>query len=174
MISYDSIYEATPESREDLRDLANRLRKALKIPSDQIYVDVTKMLEELYDLDDDFSFDVVSDNELEYGVQAQTDIIHNQIIIKESVYEGAINNNGRDRMTITHEVPHLILHHPNTLTLYRRTDKIPLYKNPEWQAECFAGEFLMPYNLIKNMSQAEVMDKCKVTASAAHYQLTHI
>ena len=37
MISYDSIYEATPESREDLRDLANRLRKALKIPSDNTH-----------------------------------------------------------------------------------------------------------------------------------------
>ena len=87
---------------------------------------------------------------------------------------GAIRNVGRDRMTIAHELLHLILHQPSSLTLYRRNEEIPIYKNPEWQAECFAGELLMPYERIKNMSESEIVDKCKVSQIAAHYQLTHI
>lgn len=122
----------------------------------------------------EYSYEIVADDQLGVGVHAQTDVMQNTIYIKESVYEGAVQNNGRDRMTIAHEILHLILHKPATLTLYRRTDDLPTYKNPEWQAECFAGELLMPYDQIKNMSKKEIVEQCKVSESAAHYQKIHI
>lgn len=174
IISYDSIFEAKPESRNDLRDMATRLRLLLGIKPCQPYIDVTRVLEKIEELDPYFSFEVVDDTELEAGVQAQTDVIRDKILIKESVYDGAAANNGRDRMTIAHELLHFLLHQPSTLTLFRRNEPMPLYKNPEWQAECFAGELLMPYEIIKNMSEDEIVKKCKVSPSAAHYQLSHI
>lgn len=157
-----------------MRELATRLRLLLGIGANQPYIDVTRVLEKIEELDPDFSFEVVDNDKLAAGVQAQTDVIKNKILIKESVYDGASANNGRDRMTIAHELLHFILHQPATLTLFRREEPMPLYKNPEWQAECFAGELLMPYEIIKNMSEDEIVDKCKVSPSAAHYQLTHI
>lgn len=174
IISYKTAFEAKPESRENLRYLAELVRKELGIALDKKYVDVTWILEKLDVLDSEYSYEIVDDDQLEAGVQAQTDIIKNTIYIKESVYEGAIKNNGRDRMTIAHEILHLILHQPVALTLYRRTDDLPVYKNPEWQAECFAGELLMPYDQIKDMTEEEIVEQCKVSERAAHYQKTHI
>lgn len=174
IISYKTAFEAKPESRENLRYLAKLVRKELGIALDKKYVDVTWVLERLNVLDSKYSFEIVSDEQLELGVQAQTDVTKNTIYIKESVYEGAIQNNGRDRMTIAHEILHLILHQPVTLTLYRRTDDLPVYKNPEWQAECFAGELLMPYDQIKDMTEEEIVEQCRVSERAAHYQKTHI
>ena len=150
------------------------VRKELGIATDKKYIDITRVLERLDVLDSEYSFEIVLDKELKSGVQAQTDVTKNTIYIKESVYECAIQNNGRDRMTIAHEILHLILHQPASLTLFRRTDDLPLYKNPEWQAECFAGELLMPYEQIVNMSENEIVEQCKVSPSAAHYQKAHI
>ena len=163
IISYKTAFEAKPESREDLRYLAKLIRKELGIALDKKYVDVTWILERLDVLDSEYSYEIVDDDELGAAVQAQTDILKDTIYIKESVYEGAIQNNGRDRMTIAHEILHLILHQPVALTLYRRTDDLPIYKNPEWQAECFAGELLMPYDQIKDMTEEEIVEQCKVS-----------
>ena len=174
IISYKTAFEAKPESREDLRYLAKLIRKELGIALDKKYVDVTWILERLDVLDSEYSYEIVDDDELGAAVQAQTDILKDTIYIKESVYEDAIQNNGRDRMTIAHEILHLILHQPVALTLYRRTDDLPIYKNPEWQAECFAGELLMPYDQIKDMTEEEIVEQCKVSKRAAHYQKAHI
>lgn len=174
IISYRTLFEAQPESRLALRKLADLVRKEMDM-SNELYIDITKILERLDKLDSRYSFEIVENDELENEVQAQTDVIQNKIFIKASVYEGAVQNVGRDRMTIAHEILHLILHQPSTLTLYCRTDDdIPLYKNPEWQAECFAGELLMPYEQIKSMDVMEIVDQCKVSEKAAKYQKTHI
>lgn len=47
------------------------------------------------------------------------------------------------------------------------------YENPEWQADCFAGEFLMPHDEIAKLTTSEVMEYCKVSEQAANYQLKH-
>ena len=52
------------------------------------------------DLFDDFNYEVVEDKVLSKKVHADTDIRTGHIRIKESVYEGACNGEGRDRMTI--------------------------------------------------------------------------
>lgn len=174
IISYNTAFEAEPESRKNLRCLAELVREELGIAIDQKYIDITWVLERLDVLDSKYSYEIVEDDQLEAGVQAQTDVLQNTIYIKESVYTGAIQNNGCDRMTIAHEILHLILHQPVALTLYRRTDDLPAYKNPEWQAECFAGELLMPYDQIKDMTEEEIFEQCKVSEKAAHYQKTHI
>lgn len=174
-ISYDTPYKAIPMSRVDIRNIAEKLKEKLQIPINQPYIDVTQVLERLCDEDSKFSFEIVEDDVLEEGVQAESDVQHHTIYIKKSVYDGAAMNNGRDRITIAHEIFHILLHQQNTLVLFRRdAETRKIYENPEWQAECFAGEFLMPYNFIKDLSIQEIMENCKVTESAAYYQTSHI
>ena len=36
---------------------------------------------------------------------------------------------------------------------------IPAYRSPEWQADAFGGELLMPAHLIADMTVEEVMNK---------------
>ena len=45
------------------------------------------------------------------------------------------------------------------------------YEDPEWQANCFAGELLVPKRLVKNLSVEEVVEQCKVTKAMASIQL---
>lgn len=47
IISYDSIFEAKPESRKDLRALARDVRLLLGINPCQLYIDITRVLEEM-------------------------------------------------------------------------------------------------------------------------------
>lgn len=174
-ISYDTPFKSEPMSRKRIREIAERLKKLLKIPVDQPYVDVTKVLELICDEYPEFSFEIVNDDFFEDGVQAKSDVERNKIYLRESVYNGAAMNNGRDRITVAHEIFHILLHQQKTMTLYRRNQGImKVYENPEWQAECFAGEFLMSYNCIKNMNIQEIQEKCKVSERAACYQLKHI
>ena len=45
------------------------------------------------------------------------------------------------------------------------------YEDPEWQANCFAGELLVPKRLVKNLSVEEIVEQCKVTQAMASIQL---
>ena len=70
IISYDSIFEAKPESRKDLRALARDVRFLLGINPCQLYIDITRVLEKISELDPNFSFEIVDNDELECDVQA--------------------------------------------------------------------------------------------------------
>lgn len=56
IISYKTAFEAKPESREDLRYLAELVRKELGIALDKKYLDVTWILEKLDVLDSEYSY----------------------------------------------------------------------------------------------------------------------
>jgi Zn-dependent peptidase ImmA (M78 family) len=95
-----------------------------------------------------------------------------KIILRQDVYNGACHNEGMHRFTVAHEIGHYLLHRQGTITLARLDpkEKIPAYRDPEWQANCFAAELLMPVNLIRNMSVDEVIQSCQVSFSAARVQ----
>ena len=96
----------------------------------------------------------------------------NKIIIREDVYEKACNGDGRARFTIMHEIGHFVLHRPERVVLCRFAPKsasscIPSYEDPEWQANTFAAEFLMDYDLVKDMDFMQISKACCVTYGAA-------
>ena len=99
----DYIVEA--KSRNDLRALANILRKRLRI-NDYLRVPIVEILDILPEIFDNFNYEIVPDNELPAGTHADTDIRTGHIRIKESVYDRACDGEGRDRMTIAHEIGH--------------------------------------------------------------------
>lgn len=97
----------------------------------------------------------------------------NLIRIREDVYLGAVSGCGRDRLTIAHEIGHLLLHEDDCIALCKLApnEKLRPFEDPEWQANAFGGELLASTYLIKGMSAADVSEKCGVSMDAAKVQL---
>ena len=162
-------------SRSDLRQLAYIMRKEFGY-LDIWYVPVDKMLDQMYDKFEGYSYEIVPDEEWEdKTAHASTDILEGTISIRESIYLRACDGEGRDRMTIVHEIAHYILVCVMGIKLYRRMGKsVESYNDPEWQAKCLAGEFLIPYYKLKELdklpSSKEITKLCGVSLDAAKYQ----
>ena len=105
---------------------------------------------------------ILPDDDSIFGTQeeAKTDISSGMIYIKESVMEEACCcANKRASFTIAHEIGHFILHRMlGGVNLARSTSvkKTKIYEDPEWQANTFASEFLMPFEAARNMSIDEI------------------
>ena len=171
-------FSVPPMSRNNLRELARLFRHAFSLNGPCL--DVIGLLETLPRiskllLKTEVHYDIVSDsdwhqlyNDNDYAFYNLSDKVIN---IKESVFLGAERNNPRDRFTITHEIAHALLLNESTVQFCRSdTTNIPPYRDPEWQADCFAGELLMPYDYCRKLSIDEIMCICKVSWQAAQTQ----
>ena len=171
-----SDYMVEARSRQDLRSLANVLRSRLGLEN-CIFFPIVKLLDIFSEIfPDTFSYEIVEDDVLPENTHADTDISRGHIRIKESVYNGACEGNGRDRMTIAHEIGHFLTLDILGFKLKRNfsTNKIPPYCDPEWQAKCFAGELLVPAHLVSNLSPDQIASQCGVSKAAAKFQYNHI
>ncbi len=168
-----SDYIVDAKSRENLREFANTLRKHLGLEN-VLWVPVVELLDVLSELFESFSYEIVSDNELPECRHAEVDT-NGHMKIKETAYERACKGEGRDRMTIAHEYGHYFTICFSGVKLQRNfgNKKVEAYQDPEWQAKCFAGEFMIPYELTKDMTPAEIVDECGVSFDAAKYQYDH-
>lgn len=169
-----SEYIAAPLSRCFLRQYALSIRKKLGLENIMKFP-VLEFLEVFPYLigDEDFYYEIVPDDLFPKGIHAQYDVMENCIAIKSSVYEGAVADQGRDRMTITHELSHTLIIKHSGIKVNRcfSGEKIITYQDPEWQAKCLAGELMIPANLVKGMSPNQVAADCGVSYQAAFYQL---
>lgn len=169
-----SEYIAAPLSRYSLRQYALSIRKELGLENVMKFP-VLYFLEVFHNLigDQNFHYELVPDNFFPKGIHAQYNVTENYIAIKSSVYEGAVADQGRDRMTIAHELSHALIIKHSGIKLNRcfSGEKIVTYKDPEWQAKCLAGELMIPANLVKGMSPEQVAAACGVSYQAALYQL---
>lgn len=104
------------------------------------YLDVHKILEN-YGL-----YHIVSDEECP-GRLAYTNS-DGWIIMQESVYVGICEGRGRDINTFCHELGHAVLH-KGLIGMAREVDEATkVYENSEWQANEWAGNFLVPPELL--------------------------
>ena len=160
-----------PLSRKDIRNIANLLRSELGIKDP--FFPVVQFLEfGMPKLVNGFTYEVLSISEMGENHGA-TFPERNLIQIREDVYEGAIANKGRDRFTIAHEFGHFFLHSEIPVHARRLSNSRPQkpYLDSEWQADCFAGELLIPYELKeRNLSVDEVQYLCRVSLEAASCQ----
>lgn len=170
-------YISDPLSRKDLRNYAFKIRKQLGYEN-RLDFPVMKFLEVFHKLinNPNFHFFTVKDEELPPAVHAQYDADDNSIAIKESVYVGASNGSGRDRMTIMHELAHalLITHCGIKLNRSFGSENIPAFRDPEWHAKCLAGELMMPAHLVIGMEASDIAKSCGVSLPAATYQLSKL
>ncbi|MDO4587970.1 MAG: ImmA/IrrE family metallo-endopeptidase [Planctomycetia bacterium] len=119
----------------------------------------------------DFEYEYVSDREMEEGLEGLTVPKDNKIVIPESIMILAVHGDGRARFTFAHEIGHYFLHrHEKQGFARQRCCNIPTYRSSEWQANTFAGEFLMPFHLIYGLNPDEIREKCIVSRTAAEYQ----
>lgn len=170
-----SNYMVEPKSHDDLRNLALQFRKLLHL-EDELYFLIVELLDVMTEIFDDFNYEVVEDNVFSENVHTDTDIKTGLIRIKESVYEGACNGEGRDRMTIAHEIGHYFTICVCGFKLTRNFSekRIPVFQDPEWQAKCFAGELMVAAHLVKGMNEYEIAKRCGVSCDAAHVQYEHL
>ena len=172
-----SNYIAAPISRRQLRALTLGIRKTFHLEN-EICFPIVEMLEAMPDIfsANNFTFEIVPDHELPTAVQGDTDIANHYMRIKESVYDGAYAGNGRDRYSIAHEIGHYMLMCVMGFAFQRNISqrKLKAYEDPEWQAECFAAELLMPHHLIKGMTASEISEKCNVSPAAATTQIKFV
>ena len=170
------IYETDPMSRQDIIDYATQIRRNLKL-SRRVRFPVCEVFEIFPQIFPECTTIICDDTEFDELTHGSTDIVNKTIKIKQSVYDRAVNGNGRDRATVLHEMCHYLLLVVNSMSLTRKfsNSKIPAYKDPEWQAKALAGELLMPRKLISKYSVEKIASKCGVSLESAqlHYKLIH-
>lgn len=164
---------AEPLSRKDIRNTAEVVRKIDGSENDMFF-DIVKFLEvKLPRIDPNFNFRVMPKSVMGecHGITYPD---RNEIQIRQDVYDRALAGSGRDRLTMAHELGHLLLHEKQNISYARMPEnaKVIRYRNPEWQADAFGGELLMLHSLIKGRSPYEVMRLCQVSEKAALCQLS--
>jgi IrrE N-terminal-like domain len=99
------------------------------------------------------------------------------ICIRSDVFEKACNNEPRARFTIMHEFGHLILGHQRTINRDSSSTVQKTIEDSEWQADQFAAEFLMPYEVIKSHSlktEEQIQTYFNVSPPAAYLRIKQL
>ncbi|MBU9746869.1 ImmA/IrrE family metallo-endopeptidase [Lachnospiraceae bacterium ASD3451] len=159
---------ATALSRKKIRNLTEYVRK-ISGNDNNPYFPIVEFIElVLGDPDNpNFNYEIVEPWEMA-DMYGSTNTGTNVMKIRRDVYERAVKGIPRDRFTLCHELGHYLLHQPELMS-YARGD-VPRYRQPEWQANTFAGELMAPYKLVKNMNIEQIMDKCGMSRRAASIQ----
>jgi hypothetical protein len=130
-----------PISRSKIRSIAHALRSHLQWEEPSFPI-VEVMEHILPDLLSGYELQICDADEL--GVNhGLTSPDENIVRIREDVYNRACEGAGRDRMTMAHELGHLILHRDIGMARLPPDSVIPVYMDSEWQANCFGGELLI-------------------------------
>jgi IrrE N-terminal-like domain len=173
-------YRVAPRSSKEIEALTLAWRDTLGVPNDWA-PDILRLLEiELARLPDLGQFALIARSDSEMGdAEAYTQFNPPHIVVRNSVYQLARRRDGRSRMTLAHELGHLVMH-PGASKL--RTDfpdssarKAKPYEFAEWQANKFASLFLMPLHVIRDFaSAAQIAECCHVSIQAAEIRYSQI
>ena len=152
----------------NIRNLTRHVRKIAGYEKEAFFPIVQFIEFVLGDPDNpDFNFEIVEPWEMEdmYGT---TNTGTNTMKIRKDVYERAVKGVPRDRFTLCHELGHYLLHRPEVMAYARGS--VPRYRDPEWQANTFAGELMAPYDIVKDMSAEQIASACGMSMQAARIQ----
>jgi len=160
-------YEVSPKSRKDLLGYAEAVRNVF---CDEPYFDIVTFLDVVLPKTvSDFTFEIVESSEID-GAHGLTDPTNGIIKIANKVYEGAVNGNGRDRLTLAHEFGHYLIH-TDVKFARKITASSKPYFDSEWQANAFAGELLMFYKHLNGIkTPSDMVNRFKVSNHAAQIQ----
>lgn len=178
-----SKYRVSSLSKASIRSYAIKIRALLGYKNTD-YVNAPKLFDTLSFLFAkqglDFDYRIMpDDNEIfDNKEEAFTDMLSGTIYIKESVMEQACRRSfKRGTFTLIHELGHYLLHYlQNDIKLARVPDDeyVPPYKDPEWQADVFASEFLMPFEECLNLDIEAIRKTYHVSRGAAEVRYNKI
>lgn len=160
--------KAVPLSRTKIREFAKMLRRAFDIPINVRFPTVEFLEFGLGSLG--FDYEICDKSELE-NCYAKTIPEEKVVKIREDVYIRAVHGNPRDIFTILHEIGHVIFHNNRTIEFARNEENIPIYMDPEWQANTFAAELLVPADSISGMCEDEIVDVYGCSYEVAYIQI---
>ena len=164
-------YKAKPLSRKAIANIAKSFRKRMNLDG-ECYFPILEFIENvLPQIDPNFDYEIVDYSELSVGTYALTYPDSSKMIIRKDVYDAACANQGRARFTLAHELWHYLGHESENISFARSTEKVPAYMDPEWQANTFAAELLIPNYLVNGMTVDEIMNKCGVSRQCAEIQM---
>lgn len=126
-----------------------------------------------------FEFRVLTDSDprLDDKHPANTDVANHIMYMKQTTYDNMCDGHGFERFTGSHEVGHYILSCVYGVPLYRTLsddEEVPSYMDPEWQADTFAAELLMPYDECLYLSVEEIERRYRVSKKAAQTRFNKI
>ncbi len=168
-------YETKCISRKNIRAISTFIRKYFKIRT--IRFPVMKVLDKLVDeFEDILVYEILPDDKFENNVMAfieTDDYCSYSIKIRESVYNGALEEKGDCLGFINHEISHFILMYifgmkPIVNCNIGTNNIIPTYKSMEWQAKALCGELMIPFEKCKNRDLDYII---KVTGSSREQAL---
>lgn len=166
----------TAMSTLEIRTCANKLRKLLGYELKcAIYPSILFDQLSIYFANQGLSFNyqILPDDDKLFGLfdEAMTDMQTGTIYIKESIMKQACDmSNRRSIFTLMHELGHYLLHYVQSDVKFKRVSSstvVPAYCDPEWQADTFASELLMPFDAVKNMDSEEIRKTFHVSKTAA-------
>ena len=163
-------YKVRPRSTQDIAALALAWRDALSVPN-AWSPDLVRLLEiEVPKLIPEFALVVRADNEMA-DAEAYTEFNPPHIAVRGSVYQLAQRHDGRSRMTLAHELGHLVMH-PGAAKL-RSTSaasetQLKYFESAEWQAKKFAALFLVPDHIASQFDSAsQLAIACHISSQAS-------
>lgn len=147
---------------EEIEAEALLARKELKVRG-SLYVDCETLFEDLHCSQvQGYSFETgVFDSAT--SIEGRTEFLPAkqaiEVALSEKTYRGLLASDGRARFSLAHELGHAYLHHLELVKLARLPDQSrallraapklhPVYRDTEWQADAFAGAFLMPAGVL--------------------------
>ena len=163
-----NLYKAKPLSRKKIQESANRLRNVFDISLEEAFPVVEFLEIVIPELGYTIEICELSELKDEYALTRPKEKV---LKIREDVYVNATKNSPRDLFTIAHEIGHVFFHDATSIALARGDCKIQKFEDPEWQANTFAAELLVPSNALKGKTVEEVVEIYKCSRQVAEIQL---
>ena len=157
--------KTNPISCKDIKRIASNLRKQFNI-SENSYFPIYEVICKLENKGL-ITIQIMDNNDslFDENVPAFYNSYDNFIYIKESVLEEYENNEYRSNFTLAHEFFHFIQHKVLSFN-FEEVDTCVAYCDPEWQANEFAGQLLIPDKYI-DLEINELIDKFHVSEYCA-------
>lgn len=166
-----NFYKAPPASRQRIRGLARIVRRACGYENTP-YFPIIHFLEiDLTQIIPDFELEVIAHKDMKNKC-GETKPFEHRILLNETIYSKAISGDGFARLTVAHEIGHLLMHgvDSHSLRKVKSSEHLKTFEDPEWQADVFGGELLAPHYLIDELTIDEIAKFCGVTKRAATIQ----
>jgi hypothetical protein len=153
-------------SAGEIERMASTVRRHLGVPPDA-RISMQPILEHTLDLlFEDAHFEIEEDYKMA-GAEARTSYYEPLITVAARTYRDLGRGEGRARMTIAHEIGHLMMHCLRPVAM-NRSNFYDRHCDPEWQADVFAAALLMPKAAFRRCrTVGEAMKLFGVSRSAA-------